>query len=107
MNVIELLNAPGDLSDILIGFLITFVPWFVLRHTLIRKFLEKRKLYALLEIGALASYGILLIIAFLFILLISSIQIVFEYGAKMLFPLFLFWGGVIVFLVLLIRRLTK
>lgn len=112
MNIIEqTLNSPFELSDILY-ILIAFVIWFILWHLIISKLFKKYTIiYELMDYGPIlapiASFGILLFFSVIAILFIASIQVVLTIGAKMIFPLLIFGGGIITFFVFLIRHIKK
>ena len=106
-NIIGLLNSPMD-----IGMLATFVAaWFVIWHVALKRILRKCNVtsiwYELYELGAFGTLAILLFLSLIAILFIGSIQAAIEYGIKMLFPLFLFWGGFVAIAILIIRAIRK
>lgn len=105
-NILEWLNSNFDAGDAIIFGLIAFAIWFVF-WKLISKLFWKHKLYSILELGAVGSFGILIFLSLIVVLFIASIQAVIGYGAKLLIPLIIFWGGVITFFVFLIRKLRK
>ena len=106
-NVIDLLNSPLNL-----GMWIKIIAaWFVIWHMALKRILRKCKVtsfwYELYELGAFGTLGILLFISLIAILFIGSIQAAIEYGIKLLFPLFIFWGGLITIVVFIIRSIRK
>lgn len=90
------LNAPLDPVKLIVFVLVFLLLW----HLVIKRFWRNSP-------GPLVTIGIVLMIAIFAILFIASIQVVSAYGLKMLFPLFIFWGIVILFLVQLIKALRK
>ena len=83
MNIIEWINTNYDAGDAMTFALIAFLVWFILWKILSRIF-EKRKMYDLLELGAIGSFGILLFLSIIVVLFIASIQAIIEYEIKML-----------------------
>ena len=112
MNIIEqTLNSPLELRDILYT-LIAFVIWFIIWHLVIVKLFNRCELISDLMsegpiLAPICSFGILLFLYVFAILFIGSIQAVFAIGAKIIFPLVIFWGAVITFFVFLIKHLKK
>lgn len=112
MNIIEWLNDNFDAGDAIIYSLIALAVWFVLWHLIIRKLFRKSTfINEIMDYGPilapLASFGILLFVSVIAVLFIASIQAALSYGAKMIFVLLLFWGGIITFFVFLIRHIRK
>ena len=106
-NVIDFLNAPADISKLFLA----VVVWFALWHLILKRILRKCKVtsiwYELYELGAFGTLGLILFLAIIMILFIGSIQAVVEIGAKLLFPLFIFWGIMITVAILIIRNIRK
>ena len=106
-NIVEWLNSPLDVFT-LIG---AVAGWFVLWHLIIKRMLRKCKVtscwYEMYELGALGTLGIVIFLLLIVILFIASMQAVIAYGIKLLFPLFLFWGGFIAIVILIIRSICK
>lgn len=106
-NIIDLLNSPMDI-DVLV---IIVAAWFVIWHVALKRILKKCKVtsiwYELYELGAFGTLAILLFLSLIAILIIGSIQATIEYGIKMLFALFLFWGGFVSTAILIIRAIRK
>ncbi|MBQ3495725.1 MAG: hypothetical protein IJA76_03455 [Clostridia bacterium] len=112
MNIIEWLNTNFDAGDAIIYGLIALVIWSIIWRLFIVKVFGKTAFISDLmnehpRLASVASFGILLFFSVIVVLLISSIQAGLEYGAKMIFMLLIFWGVVITFFVLLIRKITK
>ena len=106
MNIIEWLGANVDAFDAIMYGLIAFAIWFFV-WKLISILLEKHKLYSLLELGVVGSYGILLFLAVIIVLCIASIQAAISLGLQLLIPITVFLGALIAFFVFLIRKLKK
>ena len=109
-NAIDILNTPLTVYHIL-WTLCAVAVWFASWHLLLKRLLKKCKVtsfwYGLYELGC---FGILAVIVFLLliaILFIGSIQAVIGYGIKLLFPLFIFWGGFVTIAILIIRAIRK
>ena len=106
-NIIDLLNSPLDIGVLAV----VVAAWFVVWHVALKRILRKCKvtsiLYELYELGAFGTLGILLFLSLIAILFIGSIQSVIEYGIKLLFPLFIFWGGLLTIAILIIRHIRK
>ena len=106
-SVIDLLNSPLDVGVLVV----VIAAWFVIWHVALRKILRKCKVtsiwYELYELGAFGTLGILLFLSLIAILFIGSIQAAIEYEIKLLFPLFIFWGGLITIAVLIIKSIRK
>lgn len=112
MNIIEWLNSNLDAGNAIIFSLIALAVWFILWHLMLKKLLVKCDWgYDLVNMGPAlgpgAAFGILLFFFIIAVLFIASIQAVLTIGAKMIFPLLIFWGGIITFFVLLIRHIKK
>jgi hypothetical protein len=101
------LNAPLDISKLLTA----VVLWYILWHLVIKRILWKCEVtsfwYALYELGAFGTFGIVVFLSIIAILFIASIQAVIGYGIKMLVALFLFWGIIVTFVVLIIKHIRK
>ena len=106
-NIIDLLNSPLDIGVLVI----VVAAWFVIWHVALKRILRKCKApsiwYELYELGAFGTLAILLFLSLIAILFIGSIQAAIEYEIKMLFPLFLFWGGFVAIAILIIRAIRK
>ena len=107
-NILDFtLNAPFDIFTLLK----IVVVWYILWHLIIKRILKRGKVtsfwYEIYELGALGAFGIVMFLAVIVILFIASIQAVIEYGIKMIFPLFIFWGGFISFTIFLIGYINK
>ena len=107
-NILDFtLNAPLDIFTLLISVAV----WYILWHLIIKRILRRCKVtsfwYELYELGALGAFGIMIFLLLLVILFIASIQAVIEYSIKLLFPLFIFWGGIGTVAVLIIRAIRK
>lgn len=112
MNIIEWFKSNLDAGDAIILSLIALAIWFILWHLIISKLFKKYTFICeLMDLGPilapLASFGILLFFSIIAVLFIASIQAVLTIGAKMIFPLLIFWGGIITFFVILIRHIKK
>ena len=87
------------------------VVWYILWHLIIKRILKRSKVtsfwYEIYELGIFGALGIVMFLAIIVILFIASIQAIIEYGIKILFPMFLFWGGFISFTIFLIRYINK
>ena len=92
MNIIEWLTRNCDAGDAIVYGLIGLAIWFVLWKLVISKLFEKFKLYSFLRLGAFGTFGILIFLSLIVVLIIASIQAVIEFGTMLAFPLFLFWG---------------
>ena len=103
-NVIDLLNRPINWA--VLGAIVA--TWFLLWHLLLKHILKKCSVtsfwYELYELGAIGILGILIFLSIILLLLIGSIQAVITFGIQMLFPLALFWGGIITIVVLIVRK---
>ena len=110
-NIIELINSNFDAGDALIGGIIALVAWPILWRLIFERFLRRCKVtsfgYALYELGALGTFGILIVLSLIAILFIGSIQAVIGYGIRLLLPLFIFWGGIIAIAILVIKAIRK
>ena len=106
-SVIDLLNSPLDVGVLVV----VIAAWFVIWNVALRKILRKCKVtsiwYELYELGAFGTLGILLFLSLITILFIGSIQAAIEYEIKLLFPLFIFWGGLITIAVLIVKSIRK
>ena len=109
-NVIDLLNTPLTIYHILWA-LCAVAIWFAFWHLLLKKLLKRRKVtsfgYALYELGSFGTLGVIVFLLLIAILFIGSIQAVIKSEIKLLFPLFIFWGGVITIAILIIRAIRK
>lgn len=109
-NAIDLLNSQLTKYHIL-GILCAVVVWFAFWHLILKRLLRKCKVtsiwYELYELGAFGTLGILIFLSLIAILFIGSIQAVIGYGIKLLFPLFIFWGGLLTIAILIIRSIRK
>ena len=101
------LNAPLSI----LGLFSAVALWLILWRLVIKRILMRCKVtsfwYGLYELGALGTLGIVIFLSIIAILFIASIQAVIGYGSKMLFPLFLFWGGFITVAILFIKSIRK
>ena len=107
-NIIEFtLNSTFDIFTLLKAVAV----WYILWHLIIKRILKRSKVtsfwYEIYELGALSAFGIVMFLAVIVILFIASIQALIEYGIKILFPMFLFWGGFVSFTIFLIRYINK
>ena len=106
-NVIDLLNSPLDLGM----WIIVIAAWFIIWHVALKRILRKCKVtsfwYELYALGAFGTLGILLFLSLIAIIFIASIQAVIGYGMKLLFPLFIFWGGLLTIAIFIIRYIRK
>ena len=107
-NIIDYtLNAPSDIF-ILFG---SLAVWYILWHFVIKRILRRCKVtsfwYELYQLGASGTLGIIVFLSIILIIFIASIQAVLGYGIKMLFPLFIFWGGIVAIAILIIRYIRK
>ena len=107
-NILDFtLNAPFDIFTLLKA----VVVWYILWHLIIKRILKRSKVtsfwYKIYELGILGALGIVMFLSIIVILFIASIQAIIEYGIKILFPMFLFWGGFISFTIFLIRYINK
>ena len=107
-NILDFtLNAPFDIFTLLKA---VFV-WYILWHLIIRRILGRCRVtsfwHELYELGAFGTLAIVIFVLIMVILFISSIQAVIEYGIKLLFPLFVFWGIFIAIAILIIRSISK
>ena len=110
-NIIEWLNSSFDISYVLIAFVIWAILWNLI-NIVTSKILKKYDLnYDFLNmgpiLGSIASFGIAVSLSLVILLIVASIQIAIDYGAKMIFPCLVFWGGIITFFVFLIKKLRK
>ena len=110
-NILELINSNFDAGDALIGGIIALVAWSILWRLVFERFMRRCNVtsfgYALYELGSLGTFGILIALSLIAILFIGSIQAVIGYGIKLLFPLFIFWGGFVTIAILIIRAIRK
>lgn len=106
MNIIEWLSKKFDAGDVIIYGLIAFVICFF-SWKLINKVLKKHKLHSLLELGAIGSFGILIFLLLIVVLFVASIQAAIEHGIKLIFPLLIFWGGFIAFVIFFIKKFKE
>lgn len=101
------LNAPSNIFRLFIA----FAMWYVLWHLVIKGILRRCKVtsfwYELYKFGAFGNFGVMLFLLVIAILFIASVQAVLSYGIKMLFPLFIFWGGLVTIAILIIRSICK
>ena len=107
MNIIEWLTSNVDAGDAMIGGIIALVVWFILWKLLISKLFEKHKLYDFLELGAIGSFSILLFLSIIIVLFVATFQAVGSFGLQLLFPVLLFWGGLIVAVIFFIKKFKK
>ena len=109
-NVIDLLNSPLTIYHIL-GAICAVAVWLSFWNLLLKRLLKKCDItsfgYELYELGAFGTLGILIFLLLIAILFIGSIQAVIGYGIKLLFPLFIFWGGFVAIAILIIRAIRK
>ena len=109
-NIIDLLKAPLTIYRIL-EMLCAVAAWIAFWHLLLKKLLKRCKVtsfwYALYELGAFGTFGVLVFLLLIAILFIGSIQAAIGYGIKLLFPLFIFWGGFVAIAILIIRAIRK
>lgn len=109
-NVIDLLNTPLTIYHIF-DLLCAVATWFAFWHLLLKRLLKRSKVtsfwYALYELGAFGTFGILIFLSLIAILFIGSMQAVAVYGIKLLFPLFIFWGGLVAIAILIIKAIRK
>ena len=110
-NIIDFLNSSVDAGDVLIISIIALAVWVILWHLVFYRFLKRCKVtsfwYAMYQLGAVGTFSILIFLSFIAILLIASIQAVLHYGAILLLPLIVFWGGLIAVATLIIRHIRK
>lgn len=101
------LNAPFDIFRLFIASAV----WYVLWHLVIKRILQRCKVtsfwYELYALGAFGTLGVMLFLFVVVILFIASLQAALSYGIKMLFPLFIFWGGFVTIAILIIRSIRK
>lgn len=106
-SVIDLLNSPLEIGALVV----VIAAWFVIWHVALKKILRKCKVtsfwHALYELGAFGTLAILVFLLLIAILFVGSIQAVIEYGIKLLFPLFIFWGGFVTIAILIIKAIRK
>ena len=109
-NVIDLLNSPLTIYHIL-GALCAVAVWFAFWHLLLKTLLKKCKVtsfgHTLYELGAFGTFGVIVFLLIIVILFIASLQAVLSYGVRMIFPLFMFWGGLVTIAILIIRAIRK
>ena len=110
-NIIELLSANIDAGDTMIWLLIALAAWCIFWRLFLLEKLSNCDVnsfwYAVYELGAIGTFGIIIFLLIIAILFIASIQAVIGYGVKLLAPLFLFWGGFITISILFIRSICK
>ena len=110
-NIIELLHSSFNAGDVLLIGCIALTAWAIFWRLIFAQLLRRCKVtsiwYALYELGALGTFCILLFLLLIAILFIGSMQAIVGYGSKLLFPLFIFWGGFIAIVVLVIRAIRK
>lgn len=109
-NVIGILNSPLTIYHIF-EMLGAVAVWVALWYLLLKRLLKRRKVtsfwYGLYELGALGTLGLVVFLALIVILFIASIQAILSYGTSLLFPLILFWGGIVAIAILIIRYIHK
>ena len=107
-NILDFtLNAPLNIFRLLIFVAV----WYALWHLIIKRILRQCKVtsfwHELYELGAFGTLGIVVFLLILVILFIASIQAAIGYGIKMLIPLFIFWGGLLAIIILIIKAIRK
>ena len=112
MNIIEWFNENVDAGDAILFALVAFVVWFAMWHLFVKQLLVKCSWgYDLVNMGRFlgpcAAFGILMFFSVVLGLFVASVQAVFTIGVKMLFPLLLFWGGIIALSVFFIKHIKK
>ena len=90
----------------IVAMLILCLLWWLFLGDLLHKCNVSSLGYKLYEAGPIGTFGILLFLKFFIVLLITSIQASFIHGAKMIFPLLVFWG-IIVAAVIFIAKHKK
>lgn len=111
MKIIEWLNSSFDISYAFIAFVIWVVLWNLI-NLITSKILKKCDLnYDLMRmgpiLGSMASFGIAVFLSLILLLLVASIQLAIEYGIKLAFPLLIFWGGIIAFVIFFIKKIRN
>ena len=107
MNILEWLQENVSAGAALICGLVALCVWVALWKLVIVRILKKKKVYSMIELGALGSFGILFFIVLTTVLFIASIQALGEYGAKMILPLFAFWGIVTAAIIFIVVKIKK
>ena len=106
-GIIDLINSPLDIGVLVV----VVIAWFVIWHVALKRILRKCKVtslwYALYELGAFGTFGVLIFLFLIAILFIASLQAALNYGTKMLLPLVIFWGGFAVIAILIIKAIRK
>lgn len=107
-NILDFtLNVPVDVYALLNAVAV----WYILWHLIVKRILKRSKVtsfwYEIYKLGAFGTLGIVIFLFVIVILFIASIHAIVEYGIKMLFPLFIFWGGFIAIDILIIRYICK
>ena len=101
------LNAPLDIFILLVALAV----WYILWHLVIKRILQRCKVtsfwYSLYELGAFGTFGVIVFLSIIVIVFIASLQAALNYGIKMLFRLFIFWGGFVTIAILIIRSIRK
>ena len=101
------LNSPLDIFTLLSAVAV----WYILWNLFIKRILKRCKAtsfwYEIYKLGVFGAFGIVMFLSIIVILFIASIQAIIEYGIKILFPMFLFWGGFISFTIFLIKYINK
>ena len=101
------LNAPLDIFILFIALAV----WYILWHLVIKRILRRCKVtsfwYSLYELGAFGTFGIIIFLLVIAILFVASLQAALSYGIKMLFPLFIFWGGFVTIAILIVRSIRR
>ena len=110
-NIIEFLNSSVDAGEALIALITALAVWVIFWHLILARLLKRCKVtsfgYAVYELGAVGSFGTLILLSLIAILFIVSIQSVLSYGVRLLLPLLLFWGGIITIAILIIKYIRK
>ena len=112
MSIIEFLNSECNFGEFILFNIIAFIVWCIIWHLILKKLLNKCDWGSDFVdmgkiLGPLAAFGILIFLSILICLFITSIQVILVYGAKLILPLIVFWGGITTFFVLLIRHIKK
>lgn len=101
------LNAPLDIFSLLK----VFAVWCILWHLVIKRILQRCKAtsfwHELYELGAFGTFGVIVFLLIIAIIFVASLQAALSYGIRMLFPLFIFWGGLVTIAILIIRAIRK
>lgn len=101
------LNTPLDILKLFTAAAV----WLILWHLVIKRILRRCKVtsfwYQMYELGAFGTFGIVLLLSIVTVLIIASIQAVIGYSINMLAPLFLFWGIIATIVILIIKSIRK